>query len=320
MSEPIYDVAQLGHVEWLTPDLEASARFFTDTYGLFPVGETKDAVYLRAWNDDVLTSLRLTATTHPGLGHMAWRTTSPQALQRRVDALEARGIEGEWHDGDLGHGAAYRFAGIGGHVQEVYFETEKYVAPPGEEPYLPNQAQRFIPHGAAAAHIDHINVLVPDVAAASAFQQETLGFKLRERLTPAGGDEVGAWLSVMTKAHDLALTREPSPTEGRLHHLAYAVESHMDVIRAADMFLQLGTPVEFGPAKHSRTQGFFVYVIEPGGNRVEIFTDGIHIFQPDWEPVTWTTEADGRGTAWGTPVPATFHSWATPPLEASLEV
>ncbi|WP_353988686.1 VOC family protein [Ruicaihuangia caeni] len=312
-AEPIYDVAQLGHVELLTPDLEASAQFFTDVYGLYRVAETADAVYLRAWNDDVLTSLRLTAAEQPGLGHVAWRTTSPQALERRVAALEERGVEGAWHDGDVGHGRAYRYTGVGGHEQELYFETEKYRAPEGQEPYLPNQPQKFAPHGAAAAHIDHINLLVPNVAEASRFQQETLGFKLRERLTPAGAEEVGAWLSVMTKAHDLALTKEPHPTEGRLHHLAYAVESHLDVIRAADIFMEQGVGVEFGPAKHSRTQGFFLYVIEPGGNRIEIFTGGIHIFSPDFEPVTWTTEAGGRGTAWGTPVPESFHSHATPP-------
>lgn len=313
--EPVYDVAQLGHVELLTPDLQASAAWFVETYGLFRVAETADAVYLRAWNDDVLTSLRLTAAPRPGLGHMAWRATSPQALARRVARLQERGIEGEWIDGDVGHGAAFRYRGPGGHQQEVYFETEKYAAPAGEEPYLPNQPQRFITHGAAAGHIDHLNVLVPDVAEASAFQQDTLGFKLRERLTPAGGEEVGAWLSVMTKAHDLALTKEPAPTQGRLHHLAYGVESHLDVIRAADVFMELGTAIEFGPAKHSRTQGFFLYVIEPGGNRVEIFTGGIHIFSPDFETVTWTTESGGRGTAWGTPVPPTFHTHATPPLE-----
>ena len=46
--EPIYDIAQLGHTELLTPDLEASARFFTEVYGLYRVDETSDSVYLRA--------------------------------------------------------------------------------------------------------------------------------------------------------------------------------------------------------------------------------------------------------------------------------
>jgi catechol 2,3-dioxygenase len=119
-------------------------------------------------------------------------------------------------------------------------------------------------------------------------------------------------MSLMNKAHDLAITREPSSADGRLHHLAYAVENREDVLRAADVFCELGTAIEFGPAKHSRTQGFFLYVLEPGGNRIEVFSGGIHIFAPDWEPVLWTTEGQGRSTAWGLDVPATFHSHATP--------
>ncbi|MFJ1998421.1 VOC family protein [Streptomyces asiaticus] len=312
--EPIYDIAQLGHAELRTPRLEESVAFFTEVYGLTLVGEDAGRAHLRAWNDDVLTSLTLTGAPEAGLGHVAWRATSPQALERRVAALEKHGVEGTWHDGDFGHGKAYRYTGVGGHIQEVYFDTEKYVPPPGEAPALPNQPQRFAPKGAAAARIDHINLLVPDVAEASRFQQEVLGFKPRERLVPAGGNEVGAWLSVMTKAHDLALTKEPAPTTGRLHHLAYAVPETSDVIRAADVFLENDVFIEFGPAKHSRTQGFFLYVYEPGGNRVEVFTGGIHIFAPDFETVTWDTESKGRGTAWGLGVPASFHTHATPPF------
>lgn len=308
----MYDVAQLGHVELLTPRLQESAAFFTNVYGLYPVAETAQSIHLRAWGDDVLTSLKLTASPSAGVGHVAWRTTSLQALDRRVAALQDHGVDGHWIDGDVGHGKAYSYVGVGGHRQEVYFETEKFHPAEGERPSLPNQPQRFDPHGAAATHIDHINLLVPDVPAASRFQQETLGFKLRERLVPAGREEVGAWLSVMTKAHDLALTREPAPTQGRLHHLAYWVPETSDVIRAADIFIENDVPIEFGPAKHSRTQGFFLYVLEPGGNRVEVFTGGIHIFTPDFETVTWTTEAGGRGTAWGLGVPESFHTHATP--------
>lgn len=312
--EPLYDVAQLGHTELRTPDLEASARWFTEVYGLYTVAEDRDRVHLRAWNDDVLSSLTLVASEQSGLGHVGWRTVSPQALDRRVAAIEAAGLEGRWVDDSFGHGRAYRFTAVGGHEMEVYFETEKYRAPAGEEPALPNQPQRYDPHGVAASRIDHINLLVPDVPASRAFQEEVLGFKLRERLEPTPDTEVGAWLSLMTKAHDLALTREPADTDGRLHHLAYAVESREDVLKAADIFMENGTAIEVGPAKHSRTQGFFLYVYEPGGNRVEVFAGGIHIHTPDWEPVVWNTESGGRGSAWGTVMPASFMQHATPPL------
>lgn len=311
--EPIFDVAQLGHTELLTPKLEESAIFFTEVYELHPVAETADSIYLRAWNDDVLTSLRLTASAHAGLGHVARRASSPQGLVRRVVALEGRGIEGRWIDGDVGHGPAYAFTAPGGHAMEVYFETEKCRPEPEQRSYLPNQPQKYAPHGVVAAHIDHFNLLVPDVRASRSFQEEVLDFKLRERLVPAGDAEVGAWLSLTTKAHDLALTREPADTDGRLHHLAYAVETREDVRRAAGLFMENGVPGV--RARQASTH--------PGVLPVRVRTRR----QPHRSARRRHTHllallraghldhrSRGRGTAWGLLVPASFHTHATPVL------
>lgn len=242
---------------------------------------------------------------------------SPQALERRVAVLKAYGVEGQWIDGDIGHGAAFSFMAPSGHRMELYYEAEKYVPTGDKKPYLPNQPQKFHGRGVAAARIDHINLLTQDVVATRKFADQTMGFKLREHLIPGGhGEEVGAWMSLMNKAHDLAITKEPHPSAtGRLHHLAYAVENREDVLRAADIFMENDITIEFGPAKHSRTQGFFLYVIEPGGNRIEVFSGGFHIFIPDWEPVQWGTEIKGRSTAWGLGVPESFHKYATPVVD-----
>jgi catechol 2,3-dioxygenase len=312
MTEPLYELAHLGHAELLTPVYDQSLAFLIEVYGLTLVAESGGSAYLRGWGDYDLTTLKLTSADHAGLGHVGWRAVSPQALERRVAALQERGVVGDWIDGDVGHGKAYTFRVPSGQRMEIYYESEKYQAPAGQQSYLPNQPQTSVGRGVGAARIDHINVLAHDVVSVRGFMSETLGFKLREHLVPPGQDEAGAWMSLMNKAHDLAITREPTTTAGRLHHLAYAVENREDVLRAADVFCELGASIEFGPAKHSRTQGFFLYVLEPGGNRIEVFSGGIHIFAPDWEPVLWTTEGQGRSTAWGLDVPVTFHSHATP--------
>ena len=51
MSEPVYDVAHLGRVELLTPDLPASLDFFVDVLGMDVVERAGDSAYLRAWGD-----------------------------------------------------------------------------------------------------------------------------------------------------------------------------------------------------------------------------------------------------------------------------
>ena len=94
--EPLHDVAHLGHLELLTPRLEETRRFFVDVMGMYESGRQGDSVFLRGWDDYEHHSLQLTDSEKPGLGHFAFRTMSPQALQRRVDAIEKSGLGKSW--------------------------------------------------------------------------------------------------------------------------------------------------------------------------------------------------------------------------------
>ena len=104
MNEPIFDVAQLAHVELLTPDLEGTLSFFKDLLGVEETERRAQSVYLRGYEEQYHHSLKVTAAPRAGLGHVAWRTRSPQALERRVAAIEATGLGRGWIDGDVGHG------------------------------------------------------------------------------------------------------------------------------------------------------------------------------------------------------------------------
>ena len=127
-SEPIWDTAHLAHVELLTPKPDDSLRFFTEIMGMSVTAKDGDSAYLRAYDDYEHHTLKLTAAKQPGMGHFAWRTRSPQALQRRVPAIEATGLGKGWTEGDLGHGPAYAFNTPDGHNVEIYYETEWYEA------------------------------------------------------------------------------------------------------------------------------------------------------------------------------------------------
>ena len=80
------DIAHLGHVEILTPKFEESRKFFIDVMGMTQSGEKGSSVYLRGWDDYERYSLKLTASKTSGMGHAAFRTRSPQALERRAAA------------------------------------------------------------------------------------------------------------------------------------------------------------------------------------------------------------------------------------------
>ena len=104
MSEPCFDIAHLAHVELLTDRFDASLDFFTRIYGLSVSGQTEDSVYLRGFDDYEFHTLKLTASHTTGVGHVAYRASSPEALKRRVAAIEAMGCGIGWVEGDLGHG------------------------------------------------------------------------------------------------------------------------------------------------------------------------------------------------------------------------
>ena len=299
MNEPIHDLAHIGHAELLTPLPDQSLAFFTDLFGMEIEAREGESVYLRGWGEYQRYGLKLTASDLPGLGHIAIRAWSQRALERRVAAIEATGLGIGWLDGDLGHGPAYRFTDPDGHVFELYYESERYVPPDHLRPALKNVPQRYVGRGAAVKRFDHVNVLCKDVAANRRFADEQLGFRLYEQILLDDGSESGAWMSLTIAAHELIYVADHAGLSGRLHHLAFFVDTREEVLRAADLMLDAEVPIEAAPSKHAVAQGMFLYVYEPGGNRVEVTTGTHFIYDPEYEPVAWTQAERARGQAWG---------------------
>jgi len=87
-------------------------------------------------------------------------------------------------------------------------------------------------------------------------------------------------------------------------------------LQGRDLLLENGVHIETGPHKHAVQQTFFLYVYEPGGNRIEIDSAGARLMlAPDWQPVVWTETERKKGQAWGLKTIDTFHTYGTPPIE-----
>ena len=227
-------------------------------------------------------------------------------------AVEASGLGQGWIDGDVGHGPAYRFTDPDGHAFELYYEAERYSPPEHLRPSWKNQPQRYVGRGAAVKRLDHVNVLAADVRANREFAQDVLGYRLYERIELDDGRETGAWLSLSIAAHELIYVADAYGANGRLHHLAFWVDTREECLRAADLFVDNGVYIEAAPSKHAVAAGFFLYGYEPGGNRVEVTTGGYFVYDPDYEPVVWTAEERSRGQFWGVQTIESFHTYGTP--------
>ncbi|MGZ4166736.1 MAG: VOC family protein [Solirubrobacteraceae bacterium] len=317
MNEPP-DLAHIAHAELLTPFPDESLRFFVELFGMQIEHQESQSVFLRGWGEYQPYGLKLTEAKQPGLGHVAIRAWNPEALQRRVDGIEATGLGEGWIDGDHGHGPAYAFRDPDGHRFELFYEQDRYVAPEALRPRLKNVPQRHVDRGASVKRIDHVNILAADVAANRRFAEQQLGYRTYEQVILDSGEESGAWMSLSIAAHELIYTADHAGGHGRLHHLAWFVDTREECLRAADLFLDADVPIEAAPSKHAVAQGMFLYVYEPGGNRVEVTTGTHFIYDPAYEPIRWTEAERARGQAWGVKTIETFHTYGTPPLDGTV--
>ncbi|MCR8547400.1 catechol 2,3-dioxygenase [Salipiger sp. P9] len=313
--EPIHDVAQLAHVEIYSPDVDATVWFFRDLLGMSVAGREGNSVHMRAYEDFYHHSLTITHRDKPGLGHIGWRSLSPQALERRAAAVEKTGLGRGWIEGATGHGKAYEFTSPDGHLNRIFWDVDYAEIPEEDRSCLLNRPQKRPLQGVPVRRLDHVNIMTSDVSETRGFYEDALGFRTRENIV-LGGEEAGAWMSVSPLVHEIACMKDRSGAKGRFHHVAfwYGLPQHLNDI--ADVFAERGIQVEAGPGKHGISQAMFMYVYEPGGNRVELFGDcGYLIFDPAWKTRTWTEENLDQGVIfYGSPVPQEFFLYGTPDM------
>src|SRR5699024_1444690 len=97
-----FDLAHISAVEILTPKFDESLWFFRDLLAMREVERIGESVYLRCWDEYETYSIKLTASTNNGVGRTMLRATSPEALQRRVAAIEAAGLGNGWREPEVG--------------------------------------------------------------------------------------------------------------------------------------------------------------------------------------------------------------------------
>ena len=136
----------------------------------------------------------------------------------------------------------------------------------------------------AVKRLDHLNILAGDIRSQRDFCVDTLGYRLYERIELDDGSAAGgSWMSVTIAAHELIYTKDAYAAQGahgRLHHVAFWVDTREECLRAADIWIENDVFIEFAPSKHNVAQGFFLYGYEPGGNRIEITSGGRLVYAP----------------------------------------
>ncbi|TRW47472.1 VOC family protein [Georgenia yuyongxinii] len=297
-------LSHLSHLEITSPDVEASAAFYEQQFGMRIVDRVDGATYLRCWGDHYRYSLIVTEGPEPALTRMAWRTESAEALEVAAGRVQDAGITGTWSDSGHGYGRAFEFEGPYGHPIRLFWEVDRFEADAAHASIFPDRPEKRSSHAGAPRFLDHVTIASTDVDGFAAWHRDVLGFRLMARTQLDDTDvSVFSVLTTNEKSHDLGVVLDHSTRAGRVNHIAFWVDTNEELRICADVLMENGTPMESGPGVHGIGEQQYLYFREPSGLRVELNSGGYRNYLPDWEPNTWTPGLGGSNFYRNAPIP-----------------
>ena len=281
------NVVRFGHVILYVKDLAASRYFYLDLLGLHLLHETPTSLYVRGVEDREW-SLKVERGPEPGAKQIAFKAGSDADLDAIARMAEVQGLPHRWeteHD----RPRMLRLQDPFGFPVAFYFQSVKH-------PWL---LQSYNLHrGAGIQRIDHLNLYSPNVQKMTRWYMQELGFRLSEFSEDDEGNLWASWLQRKGNVHDLALTNGIGP---RLHHVAYWVPDVMKISQICDILAgaRREACIERGPGRHGISNAFFLYLRDPDGHRIELYTSDYLTVDPDFEPIRWNVHDARRQQLWG---------------------
>lgn len=291
-----FNIVRVSHVVLGVRDLAAARAFYVDCLGYLVSDEDAEALYLRGLEENNHHSIVLRRQAEPAVETVGYKLSSEEDLDRAAFWFARKGLPTEFPEIAY-QGRTLRTQDLHGAPLEFYVSMHQ----------SQRMLQRYAAYrGARIQRIDHVNCFSPDVQASYDFYTD-IGFRPTEYTETDDADPQlwAVWLHRKGNLHDIAFTNGRGP---RLHHVAAWVTGPMDIIHTCDLMATSGflENMERGPGRHGIGNAFFLYVRDPDGHRVELFSSDYLTVDPDLEPLRWSLSNPQRQTLWGHPAP---KSW-----------
>ena len=300
---PEFLITRASHVVVHVADLEASRAFWVDTMGYIPSREESDTLYLRGLGETAHHSLVLRAAGEIGCARVGFRVAMDEDLDYLAEHLTAGGHPAERVD--------VPYQGRTLHTRDASGAPLEFCASMDVAERFSERYNQY--RGAAVQRFDHVQLLTDDVPLNASFYG-SMGFRLTEYVEDDDtGSMLFAFMQRKGNPHDVAIVSGDGP---RLHHFGVLVPELAGLFRAADVAASngFGANVEYGPERHfGPSNAPFLYLRDPDGHRVELFTDHYQSMDLEVEPVRWLKSSlslSGTG-GWGTTPPASWQEDAT---------
>ncbi|MFQ4149473.1 3,4-dihydroxyphenylacetate 2,3-dioxygenase [Arthrobacter sp. LAPM80] len=303
---PPPDIVRCAYMELVVTDLAASREFYVGLLGLHVTLEEPGAIYLRTLEEFIHHNLVLREGPVAGAAVAAFRVRTPADVDAAQAYYQGLGCRTERRrDGFVaGIGDAVRVEDPLGFPLEFFYEAA----------HVERLTRRYDLTGAGElVRLDHVNLVTPDVPRGQNYL-EGLGFRVSEDIQDSDGTTYAVWMHRTQTVHDIALTGGAGP---RMHHLAFATHEKHNILHICDKMgaLRISDRIERGPGRHGVSNAFYLYVLDPDGHRVEIYTQDYYTGDPDNPVLTWDVHDNQRRDWWGNPVVPSWYTEASPVLD-----
>ena len=272
------DILRCAYMELVVTDLAKSREFYVDILGLVVTEEDENTIYLRSFEEFIHHNLILRKGDTAAVAVFSFRVRSQDDVDKAEAYYKELGCETRRGEFTKGIRNAVRVVDPLGFPYEYFYETD----------HVERLAWAYDQQGPGAlVRLDHFNQVSPDVPFGADYLGD-LGFRKTEQIA----DEdvtYAAWFARKSTVHDTALTGGHGPA---MHHVAFATHEKHNILYICDKLgaLRRSDAIERGPGRHGVSNAFYLYLRDPDGHRVEIYTQDYYTGDPDNPTVTLVTD------------------------------
>ena len=293
---PPYDIVRAAYAELRVTDLAASERFYVDLLGMVVAERTSDALYLRGWEERLHHSLVLRRGAGrggraPGLpGAPRGGPRPPRSGSRRARAGDGVGARARTRR----RASVARLGPVRLPARVLPPDGASRDAAPALRP-PPRRADPSVRPPQPAHPADRGRLPLLDRS-----RLPLLGVHLDRRRRRAHHRRLArcasraSTTSPSRRAAGRGCTTPRSGSASRRASCAPATSSPRPASANA---------IERGPGRHGVSNAFFVYLRDPDGHRIELYSCDYYTGDPDHKPLRWSVNDVRCRSFWGTRAP-----------------
>jgi catechol 2,3-dioxygenase-like lactoylglutathione lyase family enzyme len=285
-------VQRIGHVSYMTPDLERQVAYYTTVVGFTMSDRSKDrAVLTTRLGHEVMVLERGSAAR---CTRVSFQVAPDVDLAGAEKHLSARGIASERRSGITpGIAAAVVFADPKGTEIELFAAFDE-AAPRGEI------------RGVAPMKLGHQAFIVPDAKSVSDFYCDNLGFRVSDWM-----EDFFSFLRCGTDHHTVNFR---TGDKTFMHHIAFELQDWGHMRTACETLGMHKVPILWGPLRHGIGHNIAIYHRDPDDHIVEFYTEMDQMKNEAlgyFDPRPWHEDRPQRPKVWDRHSGAIV--WGTPP-------